>query len=192
MGFGLVTGFIEHLQIVTTRNCSAIANSHSTIHYITHWVFSVCCIFTGCCLVIAANAVASSASVFTPSLASDCLMTCSQADSHRTPTSSSSDWLNSQVSQSVKLLLAFTSAVISGFSLLEVHDQDFYSLLDMYMFQKELSSHTGIFLCVVSMDCIENTAPHCCSSIVTMGTCLFGKPLQSNGCWIFSYSAVVA
>jgi hypothetical protein len=38
------------------------------------------------------------------------------------------------VSQSVKLMLAFSSTVIPGFSLLEIHDQDFYSLLDMYVF----------------------------------------------------------
>jgi hypothetical protein len=29
MGFRLVIGFIEHLQIVTTNNCSTIANSHT-------------------------------------------------------------------------------------------------------------------------------------------------------------------
>jgi hypothetical protein len=37
MEFGLVTGFIDDLQIVTTSNYSAIANSHTlTIHYSTH------------------------------------------------------------------------------------------------------------------------------------------------------------
>jgi hypothetical protein len=34
------------------------------------------------------------------------------------------------VGRSAKLLLAFCSTVIPGFSLLEIHDQDFYSLLD--------------------------------------------------------------
>jgi hypothetical protein len=35
MGFGLVIGFIEHLQSVTINSYSAIANSHSAIHYNT-------------------------------------------------------------------------------------------------------------------------------------------------------------
>jgi hypothetical protein len=38
------------------------------------------------------------------------------------------------VGQSVKLLLDFASTVIPGFSLLEIHDQDFCSLQDMHMF----------------------------------------------------------
>jgi hypothetical protein len=36
MGFGLVIRFTEHLQIVTTHNYSAVANSHSATHYSTH------------------------------------------------------------------------------------------------------------------------------------------------------------
>jgi hypothetical protein len=39
-GFGLVIGFIDNLEIVTTSNYSAIANSHIAVHYITY-VFSV-------------------------------------------------------------------------------------------------------------------------------------------------------
>jgi hypothetical protein len=37
------------------------------------------------------------------------------------------------VDRSFKLLLAFGSTVIPGFSLLEIYDQDFYFLLDMYV-----------------------------------------------------------
>jgi hypothetical protein len=33
--------------------------------------------------------------------------------------------------RSVKLLMAFASTVIPGFSLLEIHDQDLYSFLEM-------------------------------------------------------------
>jgi hypothetical protein len=35
-GFGYVIGFTKHLQIITTGNYNAIANSHSAIHYSTH------------------------------------------------------------------------------------------------------------------------------------------------------------
>jgi hypothetical protein len=37
--------------------------------------------------------------------------------------------------RSVKLLLVFASTVIPGFSLLEIHDRDLYSILDMYVFR---------------------------------------------------------
>jgi hypothetical protein len=39
MGFALVTGFIEHLQIVTTRNHSGITNSH-TLQFATAYTKS--------------------------------------------------------------------------------------------------------------------------------------------------------
>jgi hypothetical protein len=35
-GYGLVIGFTEHIQIVTTSNYSATANSHSAVHYSTY------------------------------------------------------------------------------------------------------------------------------------------------------------
>jgi hypothetical protein len=38
------------------------------------------------------------------------------------------------LSELVKLLLVFTSTVIPGFNLLDIHDQDFYYLLNMDVF----------------------------------------------------------
>jgi hypothetical protein len=46
------------------------------------------------------------------------------------------------VGRSVKLVLAVTL----GFSLLEISDQDFYSLLDMYIFRNEASSMKEVML----------------------------------------------
>jgi hypothetical protein len=40
-----------------------------------------------------------------------------------------------RVGESVKLLPASASTVIPSFSLLEIHDRDFDSLLDMYVFE---------------------------------------------------------
>jgi hypothetical protein len=44
--------------------------------------------------------------------------------------------------RSVKLLLAFASTVIPGFNLLKIHEQDFYSLLDVLVFRNGASSST--------------------------------------------------
>jgi hypothetical protein len=46
------------------------------------------------------------------------------------------------VGRSVKLLVAFASTVVPVFSLLEIHDQDFHSLLDRYVFRNGTSSST--------------------------------------------------
>jgi hypothetical protein len=43
-------------------------------------------------------------------------------------------------SQFIKLLLDFASTAIPGFSLLEIHNQDFCSLLDMYLVKNGVSS----------------------------------------------------
>jgi hypothetical protein len=40
----------------------------------------------------------------------------------------------------VKLLLAFTSTTTSGFSLLKIHDQNVYDVLDMYVFRNGAST----------------------------------------------------
>jgi hypothetical protein len=59
-------------------------------------------------------------------------------------------WLRFCRCLSVKLLLAFSSTVFPGFSLLEIHDQGFCFLLDIYMFRNGVSSLTreaSVFLC---------------------------------------------
>jgi hypothetical protein len=69
--------------------------------------------------------------------------------------------------RSVKLLLVFASAVIPGFSLFEVHDQDFYSLLDMHVLEMGLPLRRGeglIFLCRRYVGCTVLSArvyPRC-------------------------------
>jgi hypothetical protein len=50
----------------------------------------------------------------------------------------------------VKLLLTFDSTVIPGFSLLKMHDQHFYSLLDRYVFgnvDSSLMKERLVFVC---------------------------------------------
>jgi hypothetical protein len=75
-----------------------------------------------------------------------------------------------------KLLMAFASTVIPGFSLLEIHDQDFYSLLYMYMFRNWASSSTkevSVFLCKRYVCCIVVSAqvyPRCHGVQVTMNS----------------------
>jgi hypothetical protein len=75
MGFGLIIGCIEHLQIVTITNHSAIANSH-TLQFTTARtkLSQSATVFTGC-LITASNAVALTASVFTFILVGDYLAT---------------------------------------------------------------------------------------------------------------------
>jgi hypothetical protein len=48
------------------------------------------------------------------------------------------------IGQSDKLLLVFASTVILGFSLPEIHAQDFSSLLDMYVFRNGASSSARV------------------------------------------------
>jgi hypothetical protein len=66
-----------------------------------------------------------------------------------------------QLGRSVKLLLVFVSTVISGFSLLEIHDQDFYSLLDIFVFRNGISSSMkvgSVFLCRLYVCCAALSA----------------------------------
>jgi hypothetical protein len=46
-GAGLLSGFIEHLQIVTARNYRTVANSH-TLQFtaVLNYVVWVCCVLT--------------------------------------------------------------------------------------------------------------------------------------------------
>jgi hypothetical protein len=53
--FGLVKGFIVHLQIVTTSNYSAIANSHILQFNTTLINSSQSAVFSSRCLVVTSN-----------------------------------------------------------------------------------------------------------------------------------------
>jgi hypothetical protein len=50
----MVIGSIDHLQVVTTSNCNAIANQHC-IHSSKYQTFSVCSVFTSRCLATAST-----------------------------------------------------------------------------------------------------------------------------------------
>jgi hypothetical protein len=81
---------------------------------------------------------------------------------------------------SVKLLLAFTSTVIAGFSLLKIHDQDLY-LLDMYVFRNGASSSMkegSVFLCRFYICCTIVSAWVLCSagSAISRGEHLLHTP----------------
>jgi hypothetical protein len=53
---------------------------------------------------------------------------------------------------SVKLLLGFASRVIPSFSLLEINNQEFYSLLDMYVLRNEaLFGEGGVSLSMLAL-----------------------------------------
>jgi hypothetical protein len=94
------------------------------------------------------------------------------------------------VSRWVKLLLGFASTVISAFSLLETHNQEFYSLLDMYVFRnealssrKEGSVRLDPSLYGFGTDRIENIASDSSSNVACIAsaaeTCLSSRWLPS-------------
>jgi hypothetical protein len=58
MGFGLVIGFIDHLQIVTTSNYKALTNSHTLLFTTAHAKPSQF-VFVSCFLVMDPNSVLS-------------------------------------------------------------------------------------------------------------------------------------
>jgi hypothetical protein len=85
----------------------------------------------------------------------------------------------------VKLLLAFASTVIPGFSLLEIHEEDLYSLPDMYVFRNGASSSTkegSVFLCRRYVCCTVVSArgyPRCHGVQVTVGSVCHCTTLSS-------------
>jgi hypothetical protein len=88
-----------------------------------------------------------------------------------------SDGSNSlQIGRSGLLLLAFASTVTRGFIVLEIRDQDFYSLLDMSVFRNGASPSTRegrIFVCRRYVCCTDVSArvyPRCHGVQLTMDT----------------------
>jgi hypothetical protein len=81
------------------------------------------------------------------------------------------------VVRSVKLLLAFDSTVVPGFSLLEIHDQDFSYFLDMHVFRNGASSSMregAAYLCRRYVCCTVVSAqlhPCCQGSSILLTLC---------------------
>jgi hypothetical protein len=116
----------------------------------------------------------------------------------------------SRLCRSVELLLASATTVIPGFSLLEIRDQDFCSLLQMHVFRNEESSLTrgGVSLShnsvshwfslySLGMSHTENTVSSSSSVVahvsVSMGKCLLSHCLAtavSSGSTITIFSHV--
>jgi hypothetical protein len=74
------------------------------------------------------------------------------------------------VGRSVRLLLCFACTDIPGFSLNEIHDQDFCSLLDMYVFKIGASSSKregSVFLCsrYVCCNVVSARVYPCCHGV---------------------------
>jgi hypothetical protein len=70
----LIIVFFQHLEILSTSNYSAIANSHALQFNRARTNFSVCYVLTGC-LITTSQAVAPSASMLTSLLTGDCFTT---------------------------------------------------------------------------------------------------------------------
>jgi hypothetical protein len=75
MGFGLVIGFIVHLQIVTTSNYSTIANSHTQQFTTAHTKSSHSAVSSPVVRKMASNATDPSTFMFMSFLAKNCLTT---------------------------------------------------------------------------------------------------------------------
>jgi hypothetical protein len=85
----------------------------------------------------------------------------------------SADWkLPLSIGRSVKLLLVFASTIIPGFSLLEIHDQDFYSLIDIYVYGNGASSSTEgsgfLLVCRLNVCCTRVSAVTASGSLWTL------------------------
>jgi hypothetical protein len=151
-GLELVIGFIGLYKIVTAKNYSAIAKAHNLYYTATNIKPS----HPSVSMVRLQNCTFS-ASVFTsfrlsPSsswpqlLAIDCLAVsghhwCSQG-SVWPPLVLTSGLVGRAVCRSVNFLLNFASTAFPAFSPLKVQDQDYCSLLDIYVFRNGASSTT--------------------------------------------------
>jgi hypothetical protein len=148
MGFVVVIGFMGLLQLINTSKEYSLTVLHTSQITTKHIRSSQSVtVSTSHCLVAAFNTICSSSSRFPnypqPQLPasnsnSSQWLKCNYLTTSLTQqTNFSLHWL---VVRSVKLLLIFASIVNPGFSLPESHDQDFYILLDKYMFRNGASN----------------------------------------------------